>query len=820
MLFSGSLIKRYINIKDNPKNIANYLTLKACEIEEIIERKIPDEVVIWYVTKCEKHPDADKLVVTEVDCWTKWTYQIVTGAVNIAKDMYVPVALEGAYLPVKDLKIKPVNMRWIPSNGMICSKEELWIKEDLDIHWIWVLDEDINSLSKEDLGKKLSDEIPFLDNFIFDIDNKTLTNRPDLTWHLWQSIELSAIYNQFWKDKIFMSNINHIFDIFNNTNIFEILENSKKSDRDIFVNSKNTRTYLNLELNNVKIDKSKFKERLELIDLDEQPINNFVDFSNLFMLFTSQPIHFFDAKKINWNIVVEDAKWWEEFIDITWKKHILEEWDIIVKDNNKILALAWIIWWENSQVSENTTDIVVEIANFDPVRIRKTANRLNLRTWAKIRFEKDINPLFSLYSLILFLDQLKISWLDYEIWWLNCFYQEDVKKIYYKNIEIDFNDLRAFSWIDISNDLIIEILWKLWFNIVNENNYSWTFSIPFWRSNSDINIKEDVYEEVIRIYGYENIKWEEIMKNMDFVDYTPKVGLTRLVEWILVENYAFKEVETYPWFNLNIVNKIKQINPDRLFSLKNPVWPENKYLRANLCFNLLEVVEKNFREFDKINVFEVWKIFNQQEWEKLVLWVMKYQKEVNNWKQTNILELKNILKDILDKYGLKWMLKIDTNFEMLEKVAHPKQYGRILLNNQEIWFIATLHPYFHKQFKISENSQISYLQLDLEKLIDLKSKTKKKAIEKLVYYTKEDQIVKRDLSFVISKDKNYQDVLFSVWKVKEIIDVEVFDIYDLWDEKSISLTITIYGKDMKTEDINNVMDKAIKSVEKVGWNLR
>ncbi len=851
MLFNGNLLKRYINIKDNAENIADYLTLKTCEIEEIQRREIPDEVVVGYVTKCEKHPDADKLKITEVDCGEKWKYQIVTGAVNIKTDIYVPVALPWSYLPVKDLKIKPVKMRWVDSNGMICSKEELGIAEDLDIHGIWILDEDLNTLSKEDLWKKLSDEVPFLNNFVFDIDNKTLTNRPDLTGHLWQAIELNAIYRKFDNEKIYMNNIPQIFELFNHTNIFETLDHSNKAEKKVFVDSEKTRTYLTLELKNVEVKKSDFKERLELIDLEQEPRNNWVDFSNLFMILTSQPIHFFDADKIEWNIVVTEAEWGEKFTDLTWKEHTLEKWDIIIKDNEKILALAGIIWWAWSEVSEYTQNILVEIANFDPIQVRKTGNRLDLRTDAKIRFEKNISPLFSLYALILFLDQLKISWLKYDLGGISYDFKEDVKKLFSKYIDVDFDDLRSFSWINISDEEIKNILENLGF-IVLENNHLasssnhkasyYKIKVPAWRSPADMNIKEDIYEEVIRIYGYENISWTELERNMSFVPFNPKTELVRIVEEEFVEENHFNLVETYPWFNLNTLEKIKKPNLDKLLSLKNPTAPENKYLRANLCFNLLEVVAKNFREFDTVKVIETWKIFRKDFWEKLVAGAMVYQKEVKDWKNNNIFILKNAVKDILKTYQLKGLLEykiIDENddkFQQIWDITHPKQRAKILLNKQEIWVIASLHPYYHKEFKIPEKAQITYLQLDLEKLIELKSKLKSKPVVKLNYYTLEDQIVERDLSFVISKDEEYGKVIFAVSKVKEIVDVEVFDIYDIASQlnseqwivnskgnnsyKSISLRIKIYWEKMTSEDINKVMDKAIKEAEKVGAKLR
>ena len=822
MLFHGNLLKRYINLKDDPENIANYLTLKTCEIEEIKKREIPSEVVIWFVEKCEKHPNADKLKITQVNCWKKWVYQIVTGADNIKENIYVPVALPWCYLPAKDLKIKPVVMRWVESNWMICSKEELWIMEDLDKHGIWILDEDLNTLSKEDLWKKLTDEVPFLNNFIFDIDNKTLTNRPDLTGHLWQAIELHTIYKEFKPQTVYLDNIAWMFETFFNFNIFDVLDNSNKAKKDVIIKTPKCRSYSLIELNNVKIKKSDFKQRLDLIDLWQDSINNWVDFSNIFMFLTSQPIHFFDADKVNWDIKITLAKWWEKFKALDWKEYILEEWDIIIVDNEKILALAGIIWGESSAVNEDTKNILVEIANFDPIQIRKTGNRLALRTEAKIRFEKNINPLFSLYAVLLFLDQLKMSGLEYDLGGISYGYVEDVKKLLFKSVDIDFDDLRKFSWLDISDEKVKNILEKLWFRLTLMWK-KYKVVVPVWRSDADINIPEDIYEEVIRIYGYENINWKNLLRSMEQVPYVPKVDLVRLAEEISVQEFHFVLLETYPWFETNwnkIVNlPVNSDYFDKLLSLKNPISPENKYLRNTLFFNLLKVVEKNFRFFDDIKIVETWKVWNNDKTieEKLLFGAMIYKKEVKNWKENNIFTLKNLAKRILSKYGLKGLIEVKL---LSENLAHPKQSWEILLNKQVIWKIFTLHPYFHKDFKFPQKSQITYLELNLDKIIQLKEKTKQKPIEKVNYYTLEDQIVERDLSFVISKQESYGKVLQAVEKIKQVIDVEVFDIYDLGDKKSISLTIKIYGENMTSDDINNVMDKAIKEAEKVWAKLR
>ena len=181
MLFSTNLLKRYISLDIEPKDLMSNMTLHACEVEQILERKLPELLVIGYVTETQKHPNADTLVVCQINCGHHGNYQICTAADNIAPDMYVPVALPGCYLPAIDLTIGERKMRGEESNGMICAKIELGIDEDADLHGIWILSEDFDDLTPADLGITLSKKYEWLNNTILDVDNKTINNRPDLT---------------------------------------------------------------------------------------------------------------------------------------------------------------------------------------------------------------------------------------------------------------------------------------------------------------------------------------------------------------------------------------------------------------------------------------------------------------------------------------------------------------------------------------------------------------------------------------------------------------------------------------------------------------
>jgi phenylalanyl-tRNA synthetase beta chain len=244
-----------------------------------------------------------------------------------------------------------------------------------------------------------------LNAFILDVDNKGLTNRPDLTGHFGVARELNAMY--FPHGNINYSKLPDYQKQFATTNIFDLLEHTeKKGKKQIIAETQGLNNYILLEINNIEVKKSDFFMRLQTLDLGSSPINNWVDFSNLFMNISGHPVHFFDAEKVEGNIIVRNAKEGEEFTDLFGKTHQLLPQDIVIADEKKALCLGGVMGGLNSGITEETKNILIEIANFDPVRLRKTGVRLGLRTDSELRNEKNINPTYSLYCLLLLLDEL------------------------------------------------------------------------------------------------------------------------------------------------------------------------------------------------------------------------------------------------------------------------------------------------------------------------------------------------------------------------------------------------------------------------------
>ena len=830
MKHHSSLIKKYISVNDTPENIAQKLIVKTCEIEEIIERKISDSIVIWYIKSYEKHPDADKLNVCMVDCGNKGEYQIICGWSNVKEGLYVPVALPGTVFPKAGITIEKRIMRWIESNGMICSKEELDINEDQELHSIWDLALDLDDISETDLGTPISDKFPWLNSYVYEVDNKGLTNRPDLTGHFGLAVELNAMYRD--PASVSFNKISEWMKHFHDTNILQTFEHATPAKRKVIWQSDKLNTYTLLEINNIEIKTLSFYTRLQLLDLGANPRNNRVDFSNLFMLLTGQPIHFFDADKVDGDIIVRNAKDGEEFVDLFETKHILKDTDMVIADKNKILALAWVVWWLDSGISDSTKNVLVEIANFDPVSVRKTWTRLGLRTDAELRYEKNINPWWSMYCLLLFLDELKYYAKDlgnFDLWGISYYLKENLTEPKAKEIHINLDEIEQQIFgkkIDNFAPDAQNIL--QWLGFITKDS---VVTCPIRRSPDDLNIQADITEEIIRIYGYEHVDGLPVLSDIQHTPYSPYVNLIRTLEDIFVQDFYFDQTETYPRISQKQLEQFWK-NRDNCYSLQNPVHVDTPYLRDNMVYNLLAHVSKNSKFFDTFRIFDIGNIWQKKENsgetdkyassfvdESLELWAFVYQKSITNWDTDPFLSIKSLLQPLLQRLGISGTLLFKANDS---SSFHPKKQAIIFVGDIEIGTISSIHPLLLKEYKIPETAGLCYLWLSLPALHILQKQRKKTTYH---YETLQDQIVWRDLCFVIDTTESFESILRKIKSTKEVEWLEIFDVYEGKNlgegKKSISLKIKItWDGNLTTEKINEVMNKTISGVEKIWWKLR
>jgi len=833
MLYTSNLLKRYISLDVDIEEIARELTLKTCEVEEIHHRDIPDLVVIWKVIEKTSHPDADKLSVCKVDCGKKWIFQICCGAMNVDADMYVPVALPGCFLPSLNLTIEPRKMRWQESNGMICSKAELWIPEDLEEKWIWILQytnskktTEFHDITEIDVWISLSEKYPWLVSWTIDVENKTITHRPDLFWHFGISNELQAIF----PSKTTFSGGNIVKERMRDQSVFELLDHATACTTDIAIESDLVYSYVLVHLEDTTCTKSDLYLRSILYDLWIWPKSNWVDFSNAFMYLTWQPIHCFDADKVQWNITVRQAKQWEIFVDLFETHHTLTTSDIVICDEQWIIALAGIIWGKDSGVTQNTKNILVEVANFNDVQVRKTAMRLWLRTDAQVRFEKEINPLFSLHATLMLLDELKyfskslwryiMSWIR---WWVNDNAQTHVlQTIWLDTLAVE----KMLFWsngedTNIHDKDILEILIGLWCTVTDD----WNVHIPLRRWPSDIECEADIIEEIARMYGFHNIPEIPYKDLSTFVPYEQDIRRQRALEDALIGTCRYDQIETYPWMHQRWIEYFN-ISTDTLYSLRDIQSPEQQYMRNSLLSSLVEVIEKNVHFLENGRIFDMWKVWSLDEltpWEQQHIWLACWQKKWDTREDATYIQLRSHIDYIFTTLWVRGKIeyrKSDTSY------FHPKQQAEIYINNMYVWYIWVVHPSLQQFIKAPKNLEACVCELNLSELKQFAPENKKLTSKK--YATLQDQIVSKDLNFVLDTSMSRDTVTNSVSKIREIDSLEIFDMYQwkhVWEnEKSIAIRISVHtntDKEPLTNDqINEVMQKAIESVEKTGARLR
>lgn len=805
MKYSSSLLTKYIKVNDSRENIANNLILKTVEIEEVVKREISPMIVIGKVMECVDHPDSDHMHVCQVNCWNKGNFQIVCWAENVAEWLMVAVALEGTVFEKAGITIAKRKLRWVDSNGMICSKWELGIGEDLDKPWIWDLKQDLE-MTEDDLWKPLTEKFPRLDTVVLDVDNKWLTNRPDLTGHFGVAWELNAMYQP--AGKINFSKLPDIKQSFDMTNIFDLLnETKKKWKKQIISETQDLNTYILLEINDIEVKKSDFFMRLQCLDLGFGGVNNWVDFGNLWMNITGQPVHFFDADKVDGNIIVRNAKDGETFIDLFGKEHKLVSNDVLICDEKKILCLGWVMWGENSWITGNTKNILVEIANFNPVKLRKTGVRLGLRTDSELRNEKNINPVFSLFSLLLFLDEVKYYKKDlgnFEIGGVSSWIGENVN-VGKKAVVVDWRKMDNLIFGGEMTEFeqkAQEILKGLGFEIFDK------FSVvsPIWRWPDDMNIAEDIAEEVARIWGYEEIK--SIPANVPLVSQRFKGDVARMrkTEQILVEKCWLTQVETYPW-----------VNEGWNLTLQNPVNPECPVLRDSFIYQFMQLAKKNSKFFDEFKIFDIGKVWMESE--ELMTGMLLYKKSINKRDEDCLLEMKGIVETLLSE---NWIDEKPSYQGTNLAEFHPKKQADIYIWDKKVGKIWALHPMELKNNKLPENASVCFAEISLWELENIINNQWER---KYLYETEQDQILWRDLSFIVDEESDFWSLLEKIKKVDGVLDLEVFDVFR-WGsvpegKKSISLKFKIkWDGGMTSEMIGQIMDKAIQAGESAGGKLR
>ncbi len=620
---------------------------------------------------------------------------------------------------------------------------------------------------------------PMDGDFLIDID--VLPNRAsDCFSHFGVAKEIAAIYN---------------LDINELKSSFKEGKTDLEKQVDVKVETDLTRRYMLTGLTEVKVGETPnfIKKRLKVCGL--QSINNIVDITNYVMLETGQPLHAFDGEKVGSVIKVRKAKSGEKITTLDGDLKELDDSMIVIADKNDSIGIAGVKGGQGPEIDKDTNVIYLEAANFDAKTIRKSSKKLKLRTDASNRFAHGLDPELAekatkraIHLLQKYADGKPMrSRIDK--------YPDPVKP---KNVKLSLDKTKSLLGVDISKSKVVKILESLSFEVEEDGDF---LEVVVPTKRRDVSLEEDLIEEIGRIYGYENIK-----------PIPPKVAVTtpkpnsNLI-WEDKIRDILKEVGFVENYNYTFVNEeIKNIfGYEDLIEMKNPVSSEYKYLRPELLPLLLKNIKDNEKRFNNVDVFEIGKVFSGKE-EKIIGVATTSQ---------NFRELKGVVDLIVEKITGKV-----PEYENDSRQWSTEKAAQISLNGEILGCLGEVKPDLLKELKV--NSKPLVFQVDFEKLASL-------AIDKHKY----EKIVKfpvsvKDISILIPEEVAFKKVISIVQKAAGslLTDVGLFDLYqgDGVPEgiKSLGLRLSFQAKDrtLSREEINNLLEKIISSLEKSGWEVR
>lgn len=579
MLISTRWLARHVDLDGlTPEQVADSLTLATAEVEGLsaFAPHLAD-VLVGFVQTCEPHPDADKLSVCTVDVGGEEPLQIVCGAPNIAAGQKVAVATVGTVLP-GDFKIKKAKIRGVASQGMICSAQELELGDDHD--GIWVLDEDAA------VGLGVAEALDLTDTVI-EIDNKSLTHRPDLWGHRGIAAELAAIHRRE------LLPLDLSLPACGDGPAFPVRIDAPACSR-----------YIALGVDGVRQGQSPDWLRFLLLAVGQRPLDLLVDLSNFVMLDLGQPNHLFDRGRLSGEgIVVRMAREGERTTTLDGEERALSQEDLLICSGEEPVALAGIMGGEGSKVLPGTSDLLLEVAHFDPVSTRRSAIRLGMRSDASARFEKGLDPTLPLAAAAHLVRTLASIQPDISLpapatdvgTWSDpaC------------EIELRGERVRRLLGLSLSDEEIADSLRRLHFG-VREGGGVLQVSVPSGRAGKDVALEEDLVEEVGRIVGYARIPVRSVTAEIAPPPRDDRRTLVRGIQDRLSGGARFHEVLNYSFLSDESLAALGLDDRPHV-ELRNPVCEGERNVRRSVLPGLLGLLERNRRRREEVRLFEIGK---------------------------------------------------------------------------------------------------------------------------------------------------------------------------------------------------------------------
>jgi len=644
-----------------------------------------DKVVVGHVM--EVHGlEGKKVRLTKVDCGPHGEREIICGAPNVAVGQRVAVALPGQKLGSGPgaMVIAVAEVAGIVSHGMICSEKELGLSEDHG---------GIMTLEGYPFpGTSLADAMPGLTDTIYVIDNKSLTHRPDCWGHRGIAREVAALLGRPLKQLD--------------------LDVAFTTDRPLTIEVEDQDAcprYSATTLSGVKIERSPRWLRLLLQRVGTRPINNVVDATNFAMLDIGNPLHAFDRRQISGEkIVVRRAHEGERFTTLDGQERQLGTGDLVIADAARAVALAGVMGGLDSEIKDDTTDVVLEAANFESGRVRMSAQRLGLRTESSARYEKSLDPRMVDQGARVFIRLVLELCRGAKV--TSAFM--DVAHAYPAPtvIDIDVALVDQRLGLAVGKDRIIEILRGLAFEVVADGD-ALKVTVPSWRATKDVAIAEDLVEEVGRVFGYDNIPSQAPMVPVAQPDRNAKKKFERAVREVLSGACGLDELQTYSFDDDAFLSRMGVTPPERV-KLRNPISTDAPCMRTAIAPHLIKALDTNARNFETVAVFELGRVFlpvaGQLPAQPTTLGVLV----ASTTASAGFAHAKALLQTLCG--ALERAMPEVTQGGVELTYAHPVRQARLILGGQSIGVIAELHPLVLHRLGLKHTG--FFVELDLDAL--------------------------------------------------------------------------------------------------------
>ena len=785
MFLSMNWISDFVDFTGLEKvKLINQFSLSTAEVENEIFFKGSDisGIVVAEIKSVLPHPESKKLHLLKVDTGKDELTDVVCGAPNVREGMKTAFAQVGAH--IGDIEITPRKLAGYTSNGMCCSEKEIGISDD-NSGIMEIADDVANGTDLKDIYE--------IDHIIFEVDNKSLTNRPDLWGHYGIAREFAALAGRPLKP----------------LDTADLAKYGNLPKVDMKIEDPLCQRYSCLQVENINRSVSPVNMRIRLFYCGMRAINFLADLTNYLMLEMGQPMHAFDSRKVE-KIRIKRFEKPFEFQTLDGVERHIDENTLMICNNNTPVAIAGIMGGLDSEIVDDTTTLTLESATFNAVSIRKSTVRLSHRTDASMRYEKCLDPEMTVSAIARFVKLLTDADSDVKV--VSSLTDEYAFK--YETINLDFTKkfVDRYTGIEIDNDTIVETLTSLGFKVeLNDDNFS--VEVPSWRATKDITMKADIIEEITRIYGYDNFDVHTANAPLYPVRAHEEKTVEDKIKDILVKRFSMHELHSYVWAYYDEM-KALGIEIEDNIKLVNSTNPNIETIRKSVIPTQLCQLKANTGYAPDFGVFEIGRVVNGVDSNNLCIESKKLAISLfSKTKSTEQLyfELRDMLAVITD--DIKHKNLSYKAIEAAHSYQHPKNLNAIICDGIEIGEIGIVHPLVLK--KLDKKANVVFAEIDVKTFAEIESAGI--AYEEVSKYPE----IEIDLSFISDKFEPIAKAIEQA-KCSLIKKTKVVDTYT--DEKSKSITVRITfahtERTLTREEVTKVTDKIIDTLKEEKIALR